>query len=219
MPPVRIPLLLLLAAAPAVGMGQSPRQAKAPKPLPVLRGAVQDTLGQPLEGAQVDLLGLDRTATTSASGAYRVEEIRPGRYWVTVRRIGYAPLRTALSFNPGDDRQIIFQLEPLPQNLPDIEVRAEDARWARRYQDFIWRSRSSFGHFMTRDDIQRAHATELGDVVRRFLPFSTWSAFYTPYFPDPFGMTSGLATFGGSRGGAFGSNGRDCPPAVSVNGA
>src|SRR6266542_1102453 len=112
---MRIPLALLLAALPAAAAAQTPRPAK---PLPVMRGAVPDTLGRPLEGAQVEILGLDRTVTTPASGAYRLDELKPGKYWVTVRRIGFAPLRTALNLNPGDDRQIVFQLEPLPQYLP-----------------------------------------------------------------------------------------------------
>jgi hypothetical protein len=98
-------------------------------------------------------------------------------------------------------------------------VRAEDARWARRYQDFIWRSRSSFGHFLTRDDIEKSRPNELGDVVRRYLPFTTSDAFYTPFFPDPFGMDSRFGAFNASRGGSLASRRGSCSPAVSVNGA
>ncbi|HEV8150672.1 MAG TPA: carboxypeptidase-like regulatory domain-containing protein, partial [Gemmatimonadales bacterium] len=143
---------------------------KAPKPLPIMRGAVQDTLGKGIEGAQVEIHGLNRVITTPGSGAYRFDAIQPGKYWVTARRIGYAPIHTALSFNAGDDRQIVFRLEPLPYNLPELRVRAEDKAWTRKYQEFLWRSRTSFyGHFLTRDDIERAHPNYLGDVVRRYL--------------------------------------------------
>ena len=214
---VRTSLLLLLVAAPTAAFGQ--KAPRPPKPPPVLRGAVQDTLGQPLEGAQVEILGSNRTITTPASGVYRVEEIKPGRYWVMVRRIGYAPLRTALSFEPGDDRQIIFQLEPLPQSLPDIEVRAEDARWAQRFQEFLWRSKSSLGHFLTRDDIQRSRPVELSDVVRRYLPFTSWEAFYDPYAPEAWGSPRYGSFMTAGRGGAPGSAAGGCPPSVSVNGA
>ena len=206
-----ISLALLLAAAPA-----SAQTAKPAKPLPVLRGAVQDTSGKPLEGAQVEILGQDRAVTTPANGVYRMDEIKPGKYWVTVRRIGFAPLRTALNFNPGDDRQIIFQLEPLPQYLPEVEVRAEDARWASRYRDFLWRSHSTFGHFLTRDDIERAHPSYLSDVVRRYLPFTPTETFFTAFFPEPSGLTSRLGGYGYSRGGVESAR---CAPSVSVNGA
>jgi hypothetical protein len=194
-------------------------QTKPPKPNPVLRGAVQDTLGQALEGAQIEILGLKLVATTPGSGSFRFDDLKPGRYWVAVRRIGYAPLRAALTFNQGDDREIVFQLEPLAHLLPEVVVKGEDKRWMRRYQDFVWRSRSSFGHFLTRDDIEKSHAAYLGDIVRRYLPFTTSDAFFTPAASDgwqnPF-MDHGLGRFGSSSTGRLG---RNCAPAVSVNGA
>ena len=218
--PMRL-LAFLLLTVPAAAMAQAPKPAAQPRPLPILRGSVQDTLGQPLEGAEVEILGENATITTGVNGDYRVEGLKPGKYWVVVRRIGYAPLRAALSFNRGDDRRIVFQLEPMPQNLPDVVVRAEDGRWMRRYQDFVWRSKSSFGHFLTRDDIERAHANYLSDVVRRYLPWTTSDAFFTPYFSDPSGLMGRLDPSGATRSGSLISarNGGNCSPAVSVNGA
>jgi hypothetical protein len=205
-----LPALVLGSLAnPALGQ-------KAPRPLPVLRGMVQDTGGRPLEGAQVEILGLERSVTTPASGAYRLDAIKPGKYWVVARRIGYAPTRTALSFNPGDDREIEFQLQALPYNLPDVKVRAEEKIWMHKYQDFVWRSRSSFhGYFLTRDDIERAHGTYLGDVVRRYLPFSNSQSFFTPYYPDPFAGPTASTRFGTLSRSRFADG---CSPAVSVNG-
>lgn len=213
LPRVLLPGLLL-----AVIAAGAPAQ-NTPKPLPVLRGAIQDTLGHPLEGAQIEILGLNRTVTTPGSGAYRFEDIKPGKYWVIARRIGYQPLKAALTLQRGDDREIEFQLEPLPYNLPEVKVRAENQKWERQYRDFVWRSRASLhGYFLTRDDIERSHATVLGDVVRRYLPFVSSQAFYTPSFPDPFASGWGRTGIGwvGSR--SFGFN-RDCAPAVSLNGS
>lgn len=211
--PSRILLpVLALAALATASAAQRPSKA-----LPRLRGTVQDTAGRPLEGAQLQILGLDRALLTPASGAYRFAEIQPGKYWIVVRRIGYAPLRTALSFNPGDDRQLDFELTPLPHNLSEVKVRAEDKAWMRKYQDFVWRSKSSFyGRFVTRDEIERAHPTHLGDVVRRYLPFTSSQAFFNPYFPDRIGgwaNSSRFITYGRSY---YSPN---CPPAVSVNGS
>lgn len=183
--------------------------AKPVKLLPIMRGSVQDTLGHPLEGAMIEIAGLDRRATTLSSGSYRFDEIKPGKYWVIARRIGYAPLQAALTFNRGDDREIDFQLEPRAHVLPEVVVR-EERVWKSRYQDFVWRSRGAFGHFLTRDDLERSKATYLGDVVRRYLPF-VHSAFFTPavahrsYGGRALGISSGLTR-------------RGCAPTVSVNG-
>jgi hypothetical protein len=181
-------------------------QAQAPKPakpLPVIRGEVQDTSGAGLAGAQVEVLGAERTATTSARGGYRLEQIPPGRYWVIARRIGYAPLRAALTFNPGDDREIVFQLEPLPQILPEEVVSAADLRWQQRYRDFLWRSRSGPGRFLTRDDLKKDQRAFLDEVVSRYLIFRRF---------DP-----SVSAFSIGRGAGL-SSGRSCSPMVSLNG-
>lgn len=209
--------LLITGLSTVLATGTATAQSpKTPKPNPVMRGAVQDTLGQALEGAQIEILGLRVSATTPGSGSYRIEDIKPGRYWVAVRRIGYAPLRAALTFKQGDDREIVFQLEPLAHVLPEVVVQGENKRWMRRYQDFVWRSRSSFGHFLTRDDIQKAHAMYLGDIVHRYLPFTTSDVFFNTTSSYGFGISSRLGQIGGVRGSRLG---RNCPPAVSVNGA
>ena len=211
----RILFVSALGLVLTTGLAQA-QTPKIPKPNPVMRGAVQDTLGKALEGAQIEIMGLKLVATTAGSGSYRFDDIKPGKYWVAVRRIGYAPLRAALTFSQGDDREIVFQLEPLAHLLPEVVVQGEDKRWMRRYQDFVWRSRSSFGHFLTRDDIEKSHAAYLGDVVRRYLPFTTSDVFFTSAWNEGFGMTARLGQFGSSRGSRLG---RNCSPAVSVNGS
>ena len=206
--------VLALASWPIPGTAQN-----APKPLPVLRGAIQDTAGNPLEGAQVQILGLERSFTTPASGAYRIEQIKPGKYWVIARRIGYEPLRAAMTFTLGDDREIVFQLNPMPHNLPDLKVEAQNKAWERKYQDFLWRSRASYnGYFFTRDDLERSHATVLGDFVHRYFPFADSRSFDIPSFPDPLAGWWGTTRVGwaGLPSASYRSG---CGPAVSLNGS
>jgi hypothetical protein len=193
-------LALALACLGGTSQAQAPRSAK---PLSVIRGAVQDTAGTGLPGAQVEILGAERSVTTSAKGAYRLEQIPPGRYWVIARRIGYAPIRAALTFNAGEDREIVFQLEPLPQVLPEEVVTAADLRWQQRYRDFLWRSRSGPGRFLTRDDLKKDRRNFLDEVVSRYLVFGRF---------DPSG--NALAIGSGRGAGA----GRSCSPMVSLNG-
>lgn len=201
-------LILAVSAGPATAQG-------SPKPLPILRGAIQDTLGHPLEGAWIQILGLDRSITTPASGAYRFEQIRPGKYWVIARRIGYEPLRAALTLNPGDDREVVFQLNPMPHNLPDLKVEAQNKAWDRQYQDFLWRSRASYyGYFFTRDDIEASHATVLGDFVHRYFPRASSTDFNLPSQSSWFAGLRGRSGFG--RTASYRST---CAPAVSLNGA
>jgi hypothetical protein len=205
---VSLPCLRPLALATSLALGLSvagvaqdaPATARA-----VLRGTVQDLSGAPLEGAEVEVLGFGRKATTPATGAYRVS-VPGGRSWVIVRRIGFEPLRVALTFEPGQDRQVIFQLDRRPQRLADVEVRA-DKLWERRYEDFVWRSRLAWGRFLTRDDIAEARPAVLSDVVRRYLPYVSSQAF-------------DLGPLGGFGMSHASSDARSvCAPLVSLNGA
>ena len=208
-------VLPMLAVALTAGPGSAQSTSKT---LPILRGAVQDTLGNPLEGAWIQILGLDRSSTTPASGAYRFEQIKPGKYWVIARRIGYEPLRAALTLNPGDDREVVFQLTPMPQHLPDVKVQAQNKTWERQYQDFLWRSRASYyGYFFTRDDIERSHATVLGDLIHRYFPRASSSDFNVPSQPSWLGLR-GRGSLGraAARSASYRST---CAPAVSLNGA
>ena len=190
--------------------------SKPSKPLPVLRGAIQDTAGRPLDGALIEIMGLKRRMFTPSSGAFRFDDVKPGKYWVVARRIGYTPLQTALTFRPGDDREIVFQLDPLPHVLPEELVKGDDAAWQRRYGDFVGRSRGAFGNFLTRDDIERARPQYLGDAIRRHMPFTSSEAFFTPAFADFDRTFTGFR-----RGGRLSTRAaisRGCPPLVSVNG-
>lgn len=195
----RLTLVLPIALAmPAAVIAQdAPASARA-----ILRGTIQDLTGAPLEGAEIEVLGAGRKATTPASGTYRLS-VPEGRSWVIVRRIGFEPLRVALTFEAGQDRRITFQLDRVPQQLANVTVTAEKI-WRRRYEDFVWRSRSAWGRFLTRDDIAEARPAVLSDLVRRYLPGVSPRAF-------------DWATVGLSH--ASQANPINCAPAVSLNGA
>src|SRR5256885_2303894 len=57
-----------------------------------LSGRVADPSGNPVAGATVTVVELHRVAVTRADGAYRVADRPPGRYTITVRGLGFAPV-------------------------------------------------------------------------------------------------------------------------------
>lgn len=185
---------------------QTPKRVTA-----IMRGQVQDARQRPLSDAVIEILGADLTQTTPASGAYRFEQIPPGNYWVAVRRIGYAPLRVALTFKKGQDREIEFELEDQPVKLPDVVVNAENELWNRKYADFRLRSRGSRGKFLTRDDLERWPYSRLGEVVARYNPLGFSGFSRAGYVGSSWGSSTIGWAFGG--GDTFG-----CAPAVSING-
>src|SRR5881394_573164 len=57
-----------------------------------LSGRVADPAGNPVAGATVTVVELHRVAVTRADGAYRFADLPPGRYTITVRGLGFAPV-------------------------------------------------------------------------------------------------------------------------------
>jgi hypothetical protein len=203
-------VLVLLGASATWASAQEPSS----KPRGTsLQGVVRDTARSPIEGAEVIIHSTDRSASTSLTGAFRLDALSPGRYWVTVRRIGYVPLRAALTLDRNKDRKIVFELEQMPHQLPEVEVLAEETAWTRRFREFNRRHKSAWGRFVTRDDIERLDPIYLADMVRRYFPFSSFNGFQ----PAGIGMMSHNTSWMTSVFGRA-SQFQNCPPSISVNG-
>lgn len=102
----------VILTLPAIGAAQQPLQS--------VTGIVRDTVGAPLGGAEV-LLG-QRKATTSSSGTFRVDSLRPGQYAITIRLIGYNPLRSRVVVVAAEPTEMEYFMIPAPQLLAPIVV-------------------------------------------------------------------------------------------------
>jgi hypothetical protein len=183
-----------------------------------LTGVVADSTGRPLEGAQVELIGTTRKTQTGSDGRFQLDDLRPAKYWIFVRRIGYQPFQASLTLEPRELRKLELALTPHPVELPEVKVIAEDKRHQARMREFLWRSRSSFsGRFLTRDDIARSSVSRTGDLVIRYLPFKSLWVMDQPGGWETLGFPS-QETFSAARLSSRRLYRPDCPPAVSVNG-
>jgi hypothetical protein len=86
-------------------------------------GTVRDTAGAPLEGAE--LLFGNRSVSTNAQGAYRIDSLRIGNVFLTVRFAGYVPIRATIRIEPTRPNDLSFVMTRAPFLLPPIvtEVR------------------------------------------------------------------------------------------------
>jgi hypothetical protein len=119
-------LLVELSSLSVVGLLlalQAPQAAPA-SPAAALVGEVRNAAtGDPLPGALVTLLDLDRIATADSAGRYRFRDVPAGPQHVSFRLIGYTP-RTLHALVPAAGEVTInVALEPAPLRLPTVEVR------------------------------------------------------------------------------------------------
>jgi Carboxypeptidase regulatory-like domain len=92
----------------------------AQQPSQSVTGVVRDTSGAPLAGAEI-AVG-PRSASSDPRGVFRVDSLRPGRYSVTVRLVGYSPVRSRLAVVASEPTVVEYVLFPAPYLLPAVIV-------------------------------------------------------------------------------------------------
>lgn len=224
---VAVAVLVAVMPPAAVAAQRTTGGRTGPAEPAVVSGVVRSAEGRPLDGASVEVLGTRLLRTTAASGGFRFAAVPPGRYWILVRRIGYAPVRVTATLAAGDTRRIPITLERLPTRLAELPVPSE-GKSRPRHQDFLARARSAAGAFITRDDLA-AIPGDLVAVVQRHLPGRSRATLERRVGGAGAPPTGRLVRRGRSsvaHGGAVlpatrslaPMSGPDCTPAISVNG-
>lgn len=122
----------------------------------VIRGRVLDrSSGDPIALAMV-LLDERVQTLTAADGAFAIDELPPGTYELAVRRLGFEPAHASLKVDdPDAQADLTIWLTPLPLQLDPVTVVGEAASPVLQMQGFYERRALGFGHFLTREDIER----------------------------------------------------------------
>ena len=180
----------------------------------VLRGRLLDLdTNQPIEGGVLTLIPevgqRAVTAVTGPDGTYVLEAPGPGRYFVEARRIGYRGwVDGPVELGPADDWETEYHLRTLPVQLDPVEVRGEASEYEALLDrvGFYERQKADFGHFVTRDDIERRNPPKLTDLLNSIPGVRIMSS----------GSGLGRATV--SFRGSVLSEGGACHPRVFVDG-
>lgn len=144
-------------APPSVG-------AQATRPLAVIDGIVSDTNLVALAAATVAVLGSTLHVTTGANGRFRILGVPAGQYILSVRRIGYVPLSSAIQVGERDTLRLSFALHGIVSDLDTVVVTAKQL--LTRMSEFEYRRKLGFGTFLTQEQIERRNAINLGEVLR-----------------------------------------------------
>jgi hypothetical protein len=91
----------------------------------VIVGHVRDGEGAPIEGAQVVVVGGQRTAATDSAGAYRIRDVRSGWKRVLARSIGFQVVyRDSVRVEAGQVTVVDFVLARAPVELAPMHITA-----------------------------------------------------------------------------------------------
>lgn len=156
-----------VAAAQAIAERRAETRAQVAR----MEGVVVDTLGYPVEAAEVDVMGTEHHATTGVDGRFALDGIPPGMQIVRARKIGYKVQYFGIRLQGGQVADGRIALVREPQVLGEIVVTGrygKPARYANtaKYDDFYRRRATHSGRFLTRDDIDRSAAGRISELLR-----------------------------------------------------
>jgi hypothetical protein len=125
---------------------------------------VSDSGGTPIVDAEVRVDGVERPARTNAEGEFRLEEVPLGTRQVTVRKVGWVPLETPLTFSANEEEERRVVLHRLSV-LDSVEVVAD--RVPLRLVEFEEHRRLGLGWFMGRAELEKLEALKSAQVLSR----------------------------------------------------
>jgi hypothetical protein len=139
-----------LTALPAVG--QSTLGAQSGRGSTFIAGVADAETGQPLEGAEIILLGVHRLARANALGEATMDQVPRGAQRVRVRKIGYAPAEVDVAI-VGDTSGAVFRLQRSVVQLGTVHVEAE---WTPpKMKEVEARRRQGIGRFLTDEQLDK----------------------------------------------------------------
>jgi hypothetical protein len=168
-----------------------------------ISGTVRDSTGTPIPGVEVVLLQLKGAVHSDSLGVFRFPSIAAGKHELHFRRLGFAPKSLDTAITEGKTLALNVVLEASATEIEGVTVE-ELARRRQILADFYDRSSRGFGHFVTREDIEKRNPMNLSDMMR-MIP----GARLVPL------RGGGQATLRFNRASM---GGRDCPPQYWVDG-
>jgi Carboxypeptidase regulatory-like domain/TonB-dependent Receptor Plug Domain len=132
-----------------------------------LVGLIRDSSGHPIPGVEVWLRGSDMYTHTNDAGGFRIPNTPVGAVKVTVRRLGFEQTTVDLMLRAGQQDSLVVALTAIAANLPGVLVEDEHMTRSKRLLAGFWERRSrGFGHYYTRDEIEKRDAHDFADIVR-----------------------------------------------------
>ena len=178
----RLPCPRALIALTAMLLASGTAAAQSPTPgdisTGILGGVVRDTLGTPVAGAQVSVVGQRGHGISADDGAFRLASLAPGERTIVARRIGFRPESVTVRIAAGTVTEIDIPLRPTAAWVAPVVIDARTARYSGFLRGFYERRDRGNGVFFTAKDVEDRNPRLVSDLLRiipgvRIIPGST----------------------------------------------
>jgi hypothetical protein len=167
-----------------------------------ISGTVRDSVGTPIPGVEVVMLQQKGAVHSDSLGVFRFANIPAGKHALHFRRLGFTPKSVDADISEGRTLALSIVLDVAATEIEGMTVE-EMARKRQLLADYYDRLSRGFGHFVTREQIDKRNPMNLSDMMR-MVPGAV-------LIPARVGSQSVLR-FSRATGA------RDCPPQYWVDG-
>jgi 5-hydroxyisourate hydrolase-like protein (transthyretin family) len=122
--------------------------------------------GRPLPEVAVTLVETGERQVTDPGGRFRFSRSTPGRYGISVERLGYASRVRTVELRDGEALSVTLGISPDPIPLEGVEVEVESRSLALSDAGFYDRRRQGVGTFLGPEDLAPYRAGRISDAVR-----------------------------------------------------
>jgi hypothetical protein len=150
--------MALLFALPATALSQGEISGRV---------VAADSARPGIQGTEVSIAKLGRSARSDSSGRYRLKDVPPGEHVVLLRAIGFRSESSKVYVNNDEVVSFDVVLTRTTTVLPERVVEAAGAPPPAKLVEFMERSTSGIGRFITRDQLAKAEGglRQTGDVI------------------------------------------------------
>ncbi|MCC7002073.1 MAG: carboxypeptidase regulatory-like domain-containing protein [Gemmatimonadaceae bacterium] len=129
-------------------------------------GTVVDSVGTPLPGVSVGLVGTRGTTMTDSIGHFQFLDLAPGQYLVEARRLGFELSRYPVRMTDDLERVVTMRLRSGPMALTRIELHNTEVAAQEAQSRLAMRSMTK-SFIMSREDLREFGRTPLDVVLAR----------------------------------------------------
>jgi hypothetical protein len=131
-----------------------------------LEGEVLDSLGNPVDRVEINVVGANLRSTTNSVGAFSIRSIQPGNVRLQVRKIGFGAGEIAVALSPGETRRVTVTLSRVSNQLAPVVVEERPVHQSLRELGFYERSEGIRGTFLTPELLAHHATTRASDLFR-----------------------------------------------------
>jgi hypothetical protein len=132
----------------------------------VLSGRITDVANKPVPGARAAIEEDRLAAVTGNDGTFRISNAKSGTRTLTVRKLGFEPVRMTVELTAVEPRTVDLKLAEFVPILETVRVSAVRDRALERNGFTARRNQGFGGHFITPEMIARRNSARVNDMLR-----------------------------------------------------